>query len=126
LKKFGKYMDYPRFREEGLPIGSGAVEGRIRHLVRRRLDIPADWREENLHPLLALISIRESGLWDTFWHWHDKRDTRRFHGRLHGQGLNKFRGNLPEPPPKLGQAVERTGLDEAIDLHRELGLPTIH
>jgi hypothetical protein len=24
--------------------------------VRRRLDIPGDWREEDLHPLLALIS----------------------------------------------------------------------
>jgi hypothetical protein len=33
---------------------------------------------------------RFSTLWDTFWHWHDKRDTRRFHGRLRGQGLNKF------------------------------------
>jgi hypothetical protein len=97
LKKFGEHMDYPRFREEGLPIGSGAVEGRIRHIVRRRLDVPGDWREENLHPLLALISIRESGLWDTFWQWHDKRDIVRFRERLQGQGLNKFRGKLPRP-----------------------------
>jgi hypothetical protein len=126
LKKFGEYMDYPRFREEGLPIGSGAVEGRIRHLVRRRLDIPGDWREENLHPLLALISVRESGLWNTFWQWHDKHDTRRFYGRLRGQGLNTFRGKLPEPPPQLGQAVERTAIDEPINLYQELGLPTIH
>lgn len=126
LKKFGKYMDYPAFREKGLPIGSGAVEGRIRHLVRRRLDIPGDWREENLHPILALISIRESGLWDTFWQWHDKRDTARFHGRLRGRGLNRFRGRLAERSPKLGDAVERHGIDEPFDMHQELGLQTLH
>jgi hypothetical protein len=125
LKKFGEYMDYPHFLEEGLPIGSGAVEGRIRHLVRRRLDVPGDWREENLHPLLALISIRESGLWDTFWQWLDERDTRRFYGRLRGEGLNKFRGKLPRPP-QLGHATERVDIDDNIDFYRELGLPTIH
>lgn len=128
LKKFGQYMDYPHFRDQGLPIGSGAVEGRIRHLVRRRLDVPGDWREENLHPLLALISIRESGLWETFWHWLDKRDIRRFHGRLHGVGLNKFRGRLPRLP-RPGHATERVDLNdniENIDLYRELGLKTVH
>jgi hypothetical protein len=125
LRKFGQYMDYPHFRQEGLPIGSGAVEGRIRHLVRRRLDIPGDWREENLHPLLALISIRESGLWESFWDWLDKRDVRRFYGRLRGERLNKFRGKLPRPP-QLGHATERVDLDDNFDLYRELGLPTIH
>jgi len=128
LKKFGQYMDYPRFRQEGLPIGSGAVEGRIRHLVRRRLDIPGDWREENLHPLLALISIRESGLWEAFWQWLDKRDVRRFCGRLRGEGLNKFRGNLPRKL-KFGHATERVDIDDNLDtfdVYSELGLPTMH
>ena len=125
LKKFGQYMDYPHFRDEGLPIGSGAVEGRIRHLVRRRLDIPGDWREANLHPVLALISIRESGLWETFWEWLDKRDVRRFYGRLRGEGLTKFRGKLSRPP-KLGQATERTGIDEPFNFHEELSMPAIH
>ena len=77
---------------------------------------------------LALISIRESGLWETFWHWLDKRDIRRFHGRLHGDGLNKFRGKLPRPP-QPGHATERVDLDDnidSIDIYRELGLPTIH
>jgi hypothetical protein len=128
LRKFGKYMDYPRFQEEHLPIGSGAVEGRIRHLVRRRLDIPGDWREDNLHPMLALISIRESGLWETFWDWLDQRDIRRFHGRLRGEGLNKFRGKLSRTP-QLGHATERVDIDdniESIDVYKELGLQTIH
>lgn len=126
LKKFGQYMDYPRFLDENLPIGSGAVEGRIRHIVRRRLDVPGDWREENLHPLLALISIRESGLWDTFWEWKDERDKARFRQRLLGKGLNRFRGRLPSPPPQYGNATERLDLDAPFNPHLELGLPTVH
>lgn len=111
LRRFGEYMDYPRFIDEGLTIGSGAVEGRIRHLVRRRLDVPGDWKEDNLHPMLALISVRESGLWDEFWQWRDDRDRQRFRGRLQGIGLNRFRGNLTPARPD-GTATERIDLDD--------------
>ena len=74
---------------------------------------------------MILISIRESGLWDTFWQWIDKRDVRRFRGRLQGRGLNKFRGNLPRPPTQ-GHATERTGIDDPINIYQELGIPAIH
>jgi hypothetical protein len=126
LKKFGEYMDYPCFLNEGLPIGSGAVEGRIRHIVRRRLDVPGDWREENLPPLLALISIRESGLWDAFWEWKDERDKARFRQRLRGEGLNKFRGRLPAEPPQLWETTEYVDVDAPFDPHHELGLRNAH
>lgn len=126
LKKFGELMDYPSFLDEGLPIGSGAVEGRIRHIVRRRLDVPGDWREENLPPLLALMSIRESGLWDAFWEWKDERDKARFRQRLRGEGLNKFRGRLKASPPEYWHTTERVDLDAPFDPHHELGLPTLH
>lgn len=126
LRKYGVYMDYPRFLDQELPIGSGAVEGRIRHIVRRRLDVPGDWREENLHPLLALISIRESGLWNAFWVWIDERDKARFRQRLRGKGLNKFRGRLPALPPQYGQASEPIDLDAPFDPCFELGIPTVH
>ena len=112
LKNHGKHMDYPRFIEEGFPIGSGEVEGRIRHIVRRRLDVPATWREENLHLLMALISIRHSGWWDEFWQWRDQRDKARFRGRLRGVGLNQFRGKPRQRPPELGTASEQIGLDD--------------
>ena len=64
--------DYPTFIAEGLPIGSGEVEGRIRHIVRRRLDVPGDWREENLVLLTALLTIRHSGWWNDFWRRHEE------------------------------------------------------
>ena len=61
LTRNGEHMDYPRFIAEELPIGSGGVEGRIRHIVRRRLDVPGDWREPCAphgaahHPSLGLV-----------------------------------------------------------------------
>lgn len=48
------------------------------HGMRRRLDIPGDWREGNLALITALITIRESGWWDDFWQWRDERDRKRF------------------------------------------------
>jgi hypothetical protein len=112
LKNHGQHMDYPRFIEEDLLIGSGEVEGRIRHLVRRRLDVPGDWREENLPMMLALITIRESGWWDEFWEWRDVRDKAAFRRRLQGEGLNRFRGKAQHRPPEYGTASERAELDD--------------
>lgn len=109
LTRNGQHMDYPRFIAEGLPIGSGEVEGRIRHIVRRRLDIPGDWREENLVLITALITIRQSGWWDDFWEWQDERDKKRFRLRLLGEGLNRYRG--PRKPNLVTQGAESLDLD---------------
>lgn len=109
LTRNGQHMDYPRFIADGLPIGSGEVEGRIRHIVRRRLDIPGDWREENLALITALITIRQSGWWDDFWEWQDERDRKRFRLRILGEGLNRFRG--PRKPRPVTQGSERLELD---------------
>jgi hypothetical protein len=108
LTRNGKHMDYPRFIAEGLPIGSGEVEGRIRHIVRRRLDVPGDWREDNLALITALITIRQSGWWDDFWEWQDERDKKRFRRRLLGEGLNRFRG--PRKPRLITQGAESMDL----------------
>ncbi len=110
LRRNGEHMDYPRFLAEGLPIGSGEVEGRIRHIVRRRLDVPGDWREDNLALLTALITIRQSGWWDDFWQWQDERDKKRFRLRLLGVGLNRFRG--PCKPRLVTEGVESLDLDD--------------
>ena len=109
LTRNGKHMDYPRFIAEELPIGSGEVEGRIRHIVRRRLDVPGDWREDNLVLLTALLTIRHSGWWDDFWDWQDQRDKKRFQRRLLGEGLNRFRG--PRKPRLVTKGTESLELD---------------
>lgn len=109
LTRNGKFMDYPSFIAEGLPIGSGEVEGRIRHIVRRRLDVPGDWREDNLALLTALLTIRHSGWWDDFWKWQELRDKKRFQLRLLGVGLNRFRG--PTTPRLVPHGTETLDLD---------------
>ena len=113
LKNFEVYVDYPGFIEQGLGIGSGAVEGRIRHIIRRRLDIPGDWREDNVAFMLALLSIRESGLWDEFWEWRDDRDRRQFRDRLVGKGLARFRGAKDEPvQAQASETLDFAGIPE--------------
>lgn len=109
LTRNASYMDYQRFIADGLPIGSGEVEGRIRHIVRRRLDLPGDWREDNLALLTALLTIRHSGWWDDFWDWLDERDRKRFRLRLLGVGLNRFRG--PRKPRLVTDSTETLDLD---------------
>jgi len=109
LTRNGHHMDYPRFIAEGLPIGCGEVEGRIRHIVRRRLDVPGDWREDNLVLLTALLTIRHSGWWDDFWRWQDVRDKEQFQRRLLGIGLNRYRG--PREPRLVACGTESLELD---------------
>jgi hypothetical protein len=109
IERNQKYMDYKSYIEAGLPIGSGEVEGRIRHIVRRRLDVPGDWRESNLALITALITIRQSGWWDDFWTWRDRRDVQKFQRRLRGEGLNRFRG-----PRKARPIVDA---HESSDIH---------
>lgn len=48
-------MDYARFEAAGWPIGSGAVEGECKHLVKARFNLTgARWRRANIEPVLAL------------------------------------------------------------------------
>ena len=61
-------LDYAAARQQGLPIGSGAVEGGHRHVIQNRLKLPgAWWREETVNPMLALRSLRTNGHWEAFW-----------------------------------------------------------
>ena len=61
-------LDYAAARQQGLPIGSGAVEGGHRHVIQNRLKLPgAWWKEATVNPLLALRSLRAIGHWEAFW-----------------------------------------------------------
>jgi hypothetical protein len=62
------HLDYAWTKAQGLPIGSGAVEGGHRHIIQERLKLPgAWWNEESLNPMLALRTLRANGWWETFW-----------------------------------------------------------
>jgi hypothetical protein len=56
-------LEYPAFRQHGLPIGSGAVESAAGHLVQQRLKRTAAmrWSEDGGAALLALRAYTASG-----------------------------------------------------------------
>lgn len=61
LSKRVAQMDYPRFESQGLPIGSGLIEGHNRHIVKNRLDAGGmRWHPEHANRLLSLITERRN------------------------------------------------------------------
>lgn len=69
LSNHEQYFDYRRALEEGLPIGSGEVEGGHRWVIQKRLKISgAWWKEENAEKMLALRVVRANNEWQSYWH----------------------------------------------------------
>jgi hypothetical protein len=60
-------MQYHRLREQDLDIGSGVVEGAVRHLMGVRLDGPGmRWGRDRAEAVLVLRCIVINGQWDDF------------------------------------------------------------
>ena len=60
-------MQYARLRSTDLEIGSGVVEGAVRHLVGVRLDGPGmRWGRDRAEAILHLRCVLINGLWDDF------------------------------------------------------------
>jgi len=63
-----EHLGYAEASEQGLPIGSGAVEGGHRHVIQARLKLPGTWwKEERVNPMLGLRTLRANGWWEGFW-----------------------------------------------------------
>ena len=92
LENHRQYLDYPPILAQQLPVGSGEAESGIRHLIKKRLDVAGAWTEDNGQRMLALISVRASGLWEDFWRWRDRRDVAAWHRRQRGEVRRRFRG----------------------------------
>ena len=61
-------MDYARYKREGWLIGSGAVEGTCKHLVKTRFNVTgARWRRGNIHKVLALRLSLFNNEWEDYW-----------------------------------------------------------
>ncbi len=57
-------MRYHEYREQGLPIGSGAVEGRCKNLVGTRFKRTGSrWNVDTAQPILALRVLYRNGDW---------------------------------------------------------------
>lgn len=64
-------LQYPEFRAAGYEIGSGPTEAFCKTLTARLKGQGMRWDKPNAEAIMALASMRSSGLWQTYW------DTRR-------------------------------------------------
>jgi hypothetical protein len=83
------YMQYDKYLKQGLPIGTGVIEGACRHLVKDRMDITgARWSLDGAEAILKLRAIYSSKDWHAYWEFHEKADFKRNHGSAYvNQGL---------------------------------------
>lgn len=77
-----KRMRYDRFRRRGLPIGTGAVEGTCRYLVKDRMERSGmRWTIEGAQAILTLRGIYVSDHWKHYWAWYRAAEARRLYGK---------------------------------------------
>jgi len=68
LEKRVMQMQYPRFQEQGWPIGSGCVESANKLVVEARLKgAGMHWQRENVDPMLSLRNLVCSDRWAEDW-----------------------------------------------------------
>ncbi len=68
LEKRVALMDYPAFRQQGWPIGSGSVESANKLVMQARLKgAGMHWARAHVHPLLALRTAVCNERWDESW-----------------------------------------------------------
>ena len=61
-------MRYPKFREQGLFIGSGVIEAGCKTLIGARLkQSGVFWTVEGANRIIALRCCRTSGDFEDFW-----------------------------------------------------------
>jgi hypothetical protein len=68
LEKREEHMQYPRYRAQGLPIGSGAMESGNKVVVEARLKgAGMHWAIPHVNPMLALRNMLCSERWQEGW-----------------------------------------------------------
>lgn len=96
-------MRYDQYLADGLPIGSGVIEGACRHLLQDRLDLSgATWTVRNAEAVLKLRALRCSDDFDEYWKFHEEQELQRNH-------LARFQ-NSKLPPAKIRRASQPPNL----------------
>jgi hypothetical protein len=68
LRKREQMLQYPQFRQEGWPIGSGIVESANKLVVEARLKGSGmHWHPSQVNPMLALRNVVCNNRWDEEW-----------------------------------------------------------
>jgi hypothetical protein len=63
-------MDYPRYRDDGLPISSGPMESTCKQIGRRLKGPGMRWKRENVTPMAQLLSLWTDQRWERHWQQH--------------------------------------------------------
>jgi hypothetical protein len=80
LRKYRSYLHYDQYLAHGLPIATGVIEGACRHLVKDRMELTgARWRLLSAEAVLKLRSLRSSGDFEEYWHFHQTQELERNH-----------------------------------------------
>jgi hypothetical protein len=73
-------IDYRHYLRAGYPVGSGVVEGAVRHLLRHRLDRSgARWSLQGGEAVLRLRALYLNGDFDAYWAFHLEQEHQRNH-----------------------------------------------
>jgi hypothetical protein len=67
VRKRVAMTDYPTFRQLGYDCGSGPTESQCGQLTRRLKGSGRRWDPSNAEAMMALASLDQSGLWETYW-----------------------------------------------------------
>jgi hypothetical protein len=93
-----RWMRYDAYIAAGYPIGSGAVEGACRHLVKERMEGSGmRWSVGGAESVLHLRAVYLNGDWDGFWAFHMRREAA---GRF--DGGRRAPHSVPEPMRAAG------------------------
>lgn len=82
-----KLLHYDRALRDGLPIGTGVIEGACRYLVKDRMDrTGARWSLEGAEAGLRLRALCTNRDFDTYWAFHLEREHQRTHPSRYERG----------------------------------------
>lgn len=82
------YLDYPTALSSGWPVGTGVIEGAVRHVVRDRMDVTgARWGLRGAEAVLKLRALRANGCWADYWPFHLKQERKRVHESRYLDGV---------------------------------------
>jgi hypothetical protein len=80
LLKNREMLKYDQYLQQGLPIGTGAIEGACRYLIKDRMDITgARWGLERAEAILKLRSIKHSDDFEDYWKFYKTQSRARVH-----------------------------------------------
>jgi hypothetical protein len=97
LEKREEQMQYPRFVQEGWPIGSGVVESANKLVVEARLKgAGMHWSRGAVNPMLTLRNVVCNDRWREAWpQMMDRRHQRRWQSKSK-EDRQQDRGSLPK------------------------------